>query len=129
MKRAVILASLLVAAPTARAEEAKAPQDLTAYLDQLQTKLDHSAQRLNHSSPSSQPVPLSQKLYWKGRTGPMPVSAEELKTLRAAVDQAKSGKKEEAIAGIQSFLDKYPQSALKPDADETLKRLSETPHP
>src|SRR6202044_1744615 len=100
-------------------EEAKPVPEASAYLDQLQIKLDHMAQRANQPSAAGSAVvglrgskqePLSKQLYWKGKTGPVPVTTEEVALFRGAVDLAKAGKKEEAIARLKSFMDTYPQS-------------------
>jgi TolA-binding protein len=139
MKRSLLaLMGVFVCASIIRAEDAKPSADLAATLDQLEIKLDHAAQRANQPISSetnviglrgSKQEPLSKQLYWKGKTGNSPVSADEVKAFRAAIDQARAGKKAEASAALKSFLDKYPKSALKSDAENTLKLLSEPPHP
>jgi TolA-binding protein len=138
MKRASLLLTILLSVPILRAESPKPSETLATYLDQLQIKLDHAAQRANQPTSGgtnviglrgSKQEPVSKQLYWKGKSGSRPVSTDEVKAFRDALDQARAGKKTEASAALKSFLDKYPKSALKPDAEETLKLLSEPAHP
>lgn len=63
------------------------------------------------------------KLYWKGKKGEDAVTDEELIAFRAAVDLAAQGKQEEAIAGLESFLEQYPGSPLTEDAKKTLEMV------
>src|SRR5437868_7625640 len=126
MKRWFIAAAVLIglnAGFSARAEETK--RDMGKYLEQLQLKLDHTAQRINQPTANGSSVvglrgskqePMSKQLYWKGKRGNAPVAAEEVKALRAAVDQAVAGRRPEAIAALKSFEQKYPRSGLLPDA-------------
>ena len=107
--------------------------DLKTYLDQLQVKLDHAAQRANQpsaqagtnvvglrgSAQTSGPAPL----YWKGSAKTVAVTPDEIKLFRSGVEQARAGQKADAITTLKSFQTQYPQSALKPDVDETLQRL------
>lgn len=118
------------------AQEAKPPQDLQAYLEQLQAKLEHTARRANQPTASGSSVvglrgskqePLSKQLYWKGKTGNAPVSPEEVKLLRTAVEQSRAGQNAEAVTTLKSFQEKYPKSALNADAEETLRLLSAAP--
>jgi len=138
MKRTSFFLTILLWAPILRAESSKPSETLAAYLDQLQIKLDHAAQRANQPTESgtnviglrgSKQEPLSKQLYWKGRAGTRPVSTDEVKAFRDAIDEARAGKKAEASAALKSFLDKYPKSALKPDAEDSLKLLSDPSHP
>jgi len=105
------------------------------YLEQLQIKLDHAARRANQPTSGSANViglrgskqePLSKQLYWKGKTGPEPVSPEEIKEFRTAVEKANAGKTDEAVPALNAFVEKYPKSPLKPDAEETLRVLTST---
>ena len=134
MKRAMALViSVLAFASVSYAEESKPVQDLSAYLDQLQVKLEHTAQRANQPTSSGSSVvglrgskqePLSKQLYWKGKTGNTPVTPEEVKMFRTAIEEAKAGKKDEAVSSLKSFVEKYPKSGLKGDAEDTLKMLA-----
>ena len=137
MKRSLLaLLTLFIVGSVAHAEDAKPAQDLGSYLDQLQTKLDHAAQRANQPNAGGSNViglrgskqePLSKQLYWKGKTGAAPVTPEEVKMFRTAIEQAKAGQKEVAVATLKSFVQKYPSSGLKGDADDTLQMLSAAP--
>lgn len=146
MKRLIImLLGILVSAPMGWAEEAKAApavaqpaphRDLAAYLDELQLKLEHTAQRANQPSAAGSSVvglrgskeePISKQLYWKGKVENTPVTPEEVKMFRTAVEQARAGKKDEAAASLKSFLDQYPKSGLRGDAEDTLALLAPAP--
>ena len=133
MKRAMImLLGILVLGSMGWADDAKSSADLASYLEKLQVKLEHTARRANQPSATGAPVvglrgakqePLSKQLYWKGKAGNQPVSPDEVKMFRAAIDAAQAGKTVEATAGLKSFIEKYPKSSLKTDAEETLARL------
>jgi TolA-binding protein len=113
-------------------------EDLAAKLEQLQVKLEHTAQRVNQPSAGSSNVmgvrgakqePLSRQLYWKGKTTSAPVTPEEVKVFRTAIEEARVEKKAQAIATLKSFLEKYPKSGLRGDAEDTLKLLEAAPAP
>jgi len=117
-----------------RAEETAPPPDANRYLEQLQAKLEHTAQRMNQPGAGGSSVvglrgskqePLSKQLYWKGKKGNVPVTPDEIKMFRTAVDEARVGQKTDAIATLKTFQEKFPKSALKPDAQETIQVLSE----
>jgi hypothetical protein len=138
VKRAIVmLLGILLFGPMAWAEDSKPATppvrpDLSTYLDQLQVKLEHTAQRTNQPNATGTSVvglrgskqePVSKQLYWKGKTGPQPVTPEEVKIFRTAIEQAKANKKDDAAANLKSFLEKYPKSGLRGDAEDTLKLL------
>ena len=137
MKRfSLLLVGLLALGSWGRAEEAKPALDLAAYLEQMQVKLEHTAQRANQPSSSGSSVvglrgskqeSASKQLYWKGKTGPAPVAPEEVKMFRTAIEQAKAGQKAEAVATLNNFMEKYPKSGLIGDANDTLKLLIPPP--
>jgi TolA-binding protein len=137
MKRfSLMLVGLLAIGSLGRAEDAKPAQDLAGYLDQMQVKLEHTAQRANQPSSSGSSVvglrgskqePVSKQLYWKGKTGSAPVTTEEVKMFRTAIEQAKAGQKDVAVATLKSFVEKYPKSGLIGDANDTLKLLDSAP--
>ena len=139
MKRTVLLLiSLVLLIPNSWAEEAKPAKDLAATLSELELKLDHAARRANQPSAGGSSVvglrgakqePVSKQLYWKGKTGNTPVTPDQIKAFRTAVEQAKAGKNDEAIAGLKSFIAKYPKSGLRPDAETTLGLLTAPPTP
>jgi TolA-binding protein len=119
-----------------RADDKKPELTQAQYLEQLQVKLDHAARRASQpNSEGSSVVGLrgakqesaSKQLYWKGKTGPEAVAPDEIKAFRAAVEQARTGRNADAITSLKAFQEKYPKSALLPDVQETLARLSETP--
>jgi hypothetical protein len=128
-----LLMTTLTLASLARAEDAKPAQDVAAYLNQLQVKLEHSAQRANQPTSSGSSViglrgskqePVSKQLYWKGKTGPTPVTPDEVKMFRGAIEEAQAGKNDQAMSTLKSFVEKYPKSGLKSDAEDTLKLLA-----
>jgi len=139
MNRATfVLVSLLAVGSRAWTEEAKSVQNLSAYLDQLQVKLEHSAQRANQPSSmgtsvvglrGSKQEPVSKQLYWKGKTGNVAVTPDEVKMFRTAIEQAKAGQKDAAVTTLKAFVDKYPKSGLITDAQDTLKLLASAPTP
>jgi TolA-binding protein len=127
------LAALLLTAPAGRAEEAKTNPALVAYLENLQLKLDHAAQRANQPTAGvsnvvgvrgSKAEPTSKQLYWKGKEKPKAVSVDEVRHFRLAVEQARAGQTTEALVALKEFGEKYPKSALTSDVDETVRLLS-----
>ncbi len=139
MKRcALMLVGLLAFSSWGWTEDAKPTQDLGSYLDQLQVKLEHTAQRANQPSSNGSSVvglrgskqeSASRQLYWKGKTGNTPVTPEEVKMFRTAIEQAKAGQKDVAVTTLKSFVAKYPKSGLIGDAQDTLKLLASAPAP
>ncbi len=98
-------------------------------------KLEHTAQRANQPNAAGSSVvglrgskqePVSKQLYWKGKTGATNVSPDEVKMFRTAIEQAKAGDKDQAVTTLKSFVEKYPKSGLKGDADDTLQMLAPT---
>ena len=65
----------------------------------------------------------AQKLYWKGKNGPSPVTPEELSQFKSSVALAQNGKTAEAEKSFNDFLAKHPKSPLADDARETLALL------
>ncbi len=133
---AALVLGLWAIVPCARAEDARPAPQGAAYLEELQTKLDHIARRANQPSSSGSSVaglrgskqgPVSKQLYWKGKETQAPVSIEEVKMFRMAVEEARAGKTAQASATLKAFLEKYPQSSLKPDVEETLKVIQPEP--
>ena len=125
-------ACLFSVAPCLRAVEAPPAQALTPYLESLQMKLDHAAERANRPTAEgsnvagvrgAQQEPMSKQLYWKGRNGEASASVDEVRALRIAVEQAQLNKRAEALATLKSFQEKYPHSALLPDVQDLAKRL------
>lgn len=124
--------AFVVGSSLAFAEDAKKATSST-YLENLQTKLEHVARRANQPTSTgssvaglrgSKQAPMSQQLYWKGKVTESPVSIEEVKDFRGAVEEARAGKVDVAVQNLKAFLDKYPKSGLKPDVEETLKVLT-----
>ncbi len=134
MNRSLItLISLLSIGTLGFADEAKPAPDNAAALEQIQIKLDHTAQRMNQPTNQGSSVvglrgskqePLSKQLYWKGKSDAAPVTPDEVKALRSALAQAKAGKKEVAATALQSFITTYPKSGLVPDAKDALALVS-----
>jgi hypothetical protein len=129
----IMAAGILAFVPDLHSDPAAPAVPLDKYLEQLQVKLEHTARRANQpQSHGSHVVGLrgskqesaSKQLYWKGKKTEAPVSVEEVKMFRGAVETARAGKTPEAIATLNSFQEKYPKSAMLPDVRETLHRLS-----
>ena len=134
MKRVrVMLMSVVVFGSLGWGQDAKPAQSLSAYLDQLQVKLEHTAQRANQPSAGGSSVvglrgskqePVSKQLYWKGKTISSPVTPEEVKIFRTAIEEAQAGQKDKAVTTLQGFVEKYPKSGLNGDVEDTLKLLA-----
>ncbi len=136
----VVTLCLMIAgfAYLAGAEDKKPDAALAQYLEQLQTKLDHTARRVNQpGSEGSSVVGLrgskqesaSKQLYWKGKQGRESVTPEEIRAFRSAVEQARAGKNADAVTSLKAFQEKYPKSALLPDVQETLAHLNTPTNP
>jgi TolA-binding protein len=128
----VVCFSILAPAGPLRADD-KNTETLAQHLDQLRNKLDHAARRANQpTAEGSNVVGLrgskqessSKQLYWKGQKGKAPVTTEEIRIFRAAVDEARGGKTAEAVSDLKLFKEKYPESTLLPDVEDTLSRLT-----
>jgi hypothetical protein len=63
------------------------------------------------------------KLYWKGKESDEPVTEEEMTGFKAAISLAARGERAAAVTGLETFLTRYPDSALIPDAKRTLDLL------
>src|SRR5689334_19081138 len=109
---AVAMGMLLCLSMAGWTDDAKSAAKTSDYLENLQIKLEHTAQRANQPGASGSSViglrgskqePLSKQLYWKGKKGNEPVSLEEVKSLRSAVEQARAGQKTEAIEALKKF--------------------------
>lgn len=127
-----LLAGLFLVAPRVHAEDSKAK----VYLENLQTKLDHIARRANQPTNQGSSVaglrgskqePMSKQLYWKGKTREHAVTIDEVKLFRSAVEEARAGQVDSAKKTLQTFLEMYPKSSLKPDVEETLQVLAAKP--
>ena len=134
----VVILSIGIAMLTSvcRAEEKKPEQTTAQYLEQLQIKLDHAARRMNQPGAEGASVvglrgakqdSPSKQLYWKGKQGKAAVTPDEIKSFRAAIEQARAGKNAEAVAALKMFQEKYPKSALLPDVQEALNHLAAAP--
>lgn len=63
-------------------------------------------------------------LYWKGKDEPVSIDQEELDAFNDALDAAIKGDAADSTAKFKAFLEKYPESVLKPDAEEALANLN-----
>lgn len=61
-------------------------------------------------------------LYWKGKKGDAPISAEELKAFEEAVDAAMANDPA-SESKLESFVASYPKSPLLAEANQTLEML------
>src|SRR4051812_26356854 len=117
-------------------EEKKPEQTLAEYLQQLQTKLDHTARHANQPGAEGASVvglrgakQEAKPLYWKGKKGKSSVTTDEVKAFRSAVDQANAGKTQDALLALKAFEENYPKSAMLPDVQETITRLDAAAKP
>lgn len=60
------------------------------------------------------------KLYWKGKKTEEPVTEEELREFTEALDFIEKGDQAAAIRELEELLNRFPDSALVPDAKKTL---------
>ncbi len=60
------------------------------------------------------------KLYWKGKKGDEVITEEEIGKFKACVDLAEKGDRDASLRQLEEFMNKYPDSALIPDAKKTL---------
>lgn len=128
-KIAGIITVIVLCAGMAPAQEKK-ESGLSAWLKELQKKIDVIAPRKN--------LPMStgvagvrgakddsgrSKLYWKGKKGEEPVTEEELHEFREGIAFAEKGDTSTAIRELEEFMKQYPDSALIPDAKKSLDLL------
>ena len=67
-------------------------------------------------------------LYWKGEMAEQTIDAEELTAFEEALTLAEAGNKTPAEKSLNDFLKKYPDSQLKPDAEQALALLKTETH-
>ena len=67
------------------------------------------------------------KLYWKGKSSNQAVTDAELQEFKTAVSMVSAGQKMEGQSALDAFLKKYPTSALKSDAENTLALVQKEP--
>lgn len=60
------------------------------------------------------------KLYWKGKKTEEPISEEELQEFKEALDLIEKGDQAAAVRELEELLNRFPDSALVPDAKKTL---------
>jgi hypothetical protein len=65
----------------------------------------------------------SVKLYWKGKKSHEPVTEEEMKEFKAAIEHIVKDDRAAAVTVLEKFLTEYPSSALIPDAKKMLDLL------
>ncbi len=121
---------LMVLAVAAGAGAAEKKWNLSDWLKNLDAKIrrvqdKHRQERLSVAAVRGSKQGDTRKLYWKGKKGAMEVSVEELAAFKSAVDLAKDEKSEEAQAALSEFIEKYPKSAMKNEAESTRALLAE----
>ena len=62
----------------------------------------------------------SEEIYWKNEATGQTIDADELDAFKKAVALIDEGDKAKANAAFAEFIRKYPQSALRKDADQAL---------
>ena len=70
----------------------------------------------------------SEDIYWKSEASPETIAAEELEVFTQAVTLTETSGTE-AKAAFSNFIQKYPESPLRKDADQALAHLQATPPP
>lgn len=63
-------------------------------------------------------------VYWKGEAAQMAIDEDELTAFTKAVELVDTGKTDDAKAAFAGFVKKYPDSALRPDAEAALAQLT-----
>lgn len=66
------------------------------------------------------------ELYWKGEKTEQAIDADELFAFDEALSQAEAGDLVSAENGLSQFLNNYPQSQLRGDAEQALALLKES---
>jgi TolA-binding protein len=65
----------------------------------------------------------SVKLYWKGKKRDEPITEEELKAFKAAINLIARDDRVAAVTSLEKFMTLYPSSPLIPDAKKMLDLL------
>jgi TolA-binding protein len=60
------------------------------------------------------------ELYWKGETSEQAIDAEELAAFDEALSYAEVGDMAVAEKGLAAFINNYPKSQLRADAEQAL---------
>ena len=126
LKRLFIFCAIIgLCCTTVLAEEQKGPT-LADWLKVVQKKIETIARKKTlppsagvASERGAKEDPFVQ-LYWKGKKGGELVTDEERTEFKAAFERAVRGERKAAITGLEKFLERYPDSALVPDAKKTL---------
>lgn len=69
----------------------------------------------------------SDSLYWKNESKKEAIDEVEYTRFNEAYQAATSGQTEDAAARFEAFLKDFPQSTLKPEAEEALAALRKKP--
>ena len=67
------------------------------------------------------------KVYWKGKKNEEAVTEEEMAVFKEGIDLAARGERPAAIKEFETFMAKYPDSPLIPDAKKTLDLVKAEP--
>ena len=65
----------------------------------------------------------SEDIYWKGEASAQAIASDELEAFKAAMKLAESNDAAQAQAAFSAFIKKYPESALRKDAEQALALL------
>ncbi|MFH2134206.1 MAG: hypothetical protein ABII81_03385 [Pseudomonadota bacterium] len=63
-------------------------------------------------------------VYWKGEAEQVAIDEDELTAFSKAVELVDTGKMDDAKAAFAGFVQKYPDSSLRPDAEAALAQLA-----
>jgi hypothetical protein len=130
MKKTVLFALMLALSAAGSVPAVAADTwNLSDWLKRLEAKVRNTEQKQKNQLAAAVAIRGDKKddeakqLYWKGKKGRGAASPEEVAAFKSALDLAQAGKSDESRESFDSFLRKYPDSPLAPDAKQTLALL------
>jgi TolA-binding protein len=99
--------------------------DTSSFWDKLRNKLESLTPQnkvtTTNATGGVRGAPMaSEDMYWKGDASARTVDAEELEAFKKAVALIDLGDKKQAQSAFSEFIQKYPNSSLRKDADQAL---------
>ena len=131
---ALVLAIGLCCSPAMALErEQKAGSGITAWLKGLQNRIAQIVPK--KTVPMNTAVAgvrgakehSEDKLYWKGKKVEETATEEEVVLFKGGIDLATKGDNAAAVKELETFMTKYPDSPLIPDAKKTLDLVQAEP--
>lgn len=127
MKKAIVfIVAMALIVPFSFASDKKAEwlrelkekiQKITPSKDVPQTTVVGGVRGADSASPEA--------LYWKGKEEKIVIGEGELNKFNAALDLALRGENKSSIREFETFIDTYPASPLKNEAEKTMEILKE----